>query len=137
MTNTEYNGWTNYETYTVSNWYTAYREDLYELSRTMATDAWNRARATLSLTRSEEACNELADAIKTETRDSKVLISLGRVNYHEIADVWLSDYMNPDEEEGDDFYQPRSQTCQHLAKDLIMPSFGQFECQRCGRPVEV
>lgn len=99
MTDTRYNGWTNYETWNLNLW----------LDNDQGTQEYWRERAEQIYRdtdpgedRRSDATNELAEALKDETQENQPQIDNGfyadilsaavsEVNWYEIAEYWISD----------------------------------------------
>lgn len=98
----DYNGWTNYETWLVNLWITN-DQGSYEVSQDMAREAWEERQASAYATAEQEAKYVLAGKIKDwveEMVDHEVVSpsglvrdlvtgALGEVNWGEIAGSWL------------------------------------------------
>jgi hypothetical protein len=106
-----YNGWTNYETWSVALWIDN-NQGSYSLSRSIAQDAWDEAKADRILTREERARYDLSEALKNWIEEGSPLddaslysdllsTALSEVNWDEIASHYL-DEIDQDEDEDDE-----------------------------------
>ena len=115
----DYNGWTNYETWAVNLWM-GNDSGSYDWATALAFEAWKDAKATTILTRSEEARYRLASYLKDHFGNEEncpllgeanvytdlLNAALSEVNWQEIAGAWLKqdELLKPDD--GDEAYQP-------------------------------
>lgn len=116
MTDTTYNGWTNYETWAVNLWWDNDEYLCNDLKPDLARSAWSGAEAGQFWTREEGAANVLADRIRVhvENPENGIIPDLGatlaadlmgaalsEVNWREIATNWLGDLSEADRAEID------------------------------------
>jgi len=116
MERKEYNGWTNYETWAVNLW-ASNDQGSDEYYRETAQDAYDnaeeetRADGTVLFTREERATLTLADRLKDEHEERQseltgvtgvfsdlLSAALSEVNWHEIAEHYISDVDKESEE---------------------------------------
>lgn len=100
-----YNGWTNYETWNVAQWFD---NDSSEYWRERAQEFYNDAESDETFTRDERAALDLADAMEEEVNENTPTVtgmyadllnaSIGSVNWHEIAAHYIED-VDKDEEQ--------------------------------------
>lgn len=110
-TTQRYNGWTNYETWNLALWI-GNDEGSDSYWREAAQECYDDAEPDGTFTRKEQAALALADRLKDETEENAPEVSgfyadvlsaaLGEVNYHEIAEHWLDDVEEEDDEPSDD-----------------------------------
>jgi len=111
VTDTKYNGWTNYETWCVNLWMSN-DQGSDEYYRELAQETYNRAEPEPSFTRDEVATRNLSDTLEGEfdERQSELVgvtgvfadllnASLSEVNWYEIAEHYISDIDKDEEEE--------------------------------------
>ena len=111
MTDTKYNGWTNYETWVVNLWMSN-DQGSDEYYRELAQETYKRADAEHSFTRDEVATRNLSETLEGEfdERQSELVgvtgvfadllnASLSEVNWYEIAEHYISDIDKDEEEE--------------------------------------
>ena len=108
-----YNGWTNYKTWNVALWIDN-DQGSYSQRQSMAEEAWENASACRTFTRLERATLDLADALKDWIEEMNPLgndasmfsdllsAALGEVDWHEIAENFMSDVDQEEEEEEED-----------------------------------
>ena len=110
-TESSYNGWKNYETWNVALWLDN-DQGSYNYWRGVAQECYDDAEAEKHLTRKENAACDLADRLKNEIEESMPDLgasmfadllgaAMSEVNWREIAENWLDD-VEEDEEEGED-----------------------------------
>ena len=99
MTDQQYQGWTNYETWAVQLWLNN-EEPSYRHWTDQAAEVWKNTEAEGYLTRSESARRQLADMLKDDIESGDPLdgasvyhdlltSAIGGVNWSEIANAWL------------------------------------------------
>jgi hypothetical protein len=111
MTNDKkYNGWNNYETWNVALWIDN-DQGSYSQRQEMAQDAWDNAEADKNFTREERATLDLSDALKSWIEEMNPIgdqasmftdllnAALGEVDWHEIAENFLTDVEKTEEQE--------------------------------------
>jgi hypothetical protein len=109
MTNDKkYNGWNNYETWNVALWIDN-DQGGYSQRQEMVQDAWDNAEADKNFTREERATLSLADALKDWIEEMNPIAdqasmftdllgnALGQVDWHEIAENFLTDVEKTEE----------------------------------------
>jgi hypothetical protein len=117
MTDTKYNGWTNYPTWAWNLWIDN-DEGSQAYAIELAETAWAEARLTRAYdgqTREQSATAMLADMLEQDADDRAYdLVStagpfsdmlswaLGQINWHEIAEHFISDLDKSDDEDEDD-----------------------------------
>ncbi len=89
MTETTYNGWTNYETWLVNLWMDN-EQGSHEFWRSIASEHYENAEPTKYLTRTEAACFELADYMKLHFENWSPLDSEASSVYHDLLGAALS-----------------------------------------------
>lgn len=101
MTDTRYNGWTNYETWNIALWLDN-DAGSYEYWRERAQSAYDDAEAHDGLTREEIAALELADALRAEIEEGNPVqdaslysdllnAAISSANFYEIAAHWVEE----------------------------------------------
>lgn len=115
MTQKEYNGWYNYETWLVNLWI-GNDEGSQSYADELTGQAYKDARAERSFTRDERATLNLSDSLKEWIEEQNPLAdnanlfsdllsgALSEVNWHEIAEHYIEDFDKSDyqDEETDD-----------------------------------
>lgn len=105
-----YNGWKNYETWNVALWIDNERGS-YDEAREMARQAWERATTENGLTRKKIAVVRLAEQVREWVNGMNPLAgqasmftdllnaALSEVDWHEIAESWISEVMDEESQE--------------------------------------
>lgn len=99
MQHTNYNGWTNYETWNAALWL-GNEEGSSRYCDELAQEAYDQAEADKTFTRLEQAAFALAERLKSLFEDNEELPESGwmadaintylsEVNWHEIAETYL------------------------------------------------
>ncbi len=101
MSDTKYNGWTNYETWLVNLWM---GNDSSEYWAERAQEVYDSAEAEKSFTRDERAVLNLAEAMKDEHEEASpevtglwadmINAALSAVNWYEIATHYIDEVEN-------------------------------------------
>ncbi len=108
MTNKEYNGWYNYETWLVNLWIDS-TEGSQSYWAGRAQEAFDNAEASRPFTKAEQATLDLSNQLKEETEESSPLTeatlftdllngALSEVNWHEIAGHWVENVASKQEQ---------------------------------------
>lgn len=102
MEQQKYNGWTNYETWNVKLWLDN-DEGSNNYWNERAQEIFNDSESDKTFTREENACNELADQLKSEIEENNPLndeaslysdilrANLSSVNWYEIAQAYIEE----------------------------------------------